>query len=269
MSAVVRVLWGEERPDSRWIKARRDVWHASRRRESCPFHIYVYGKDNVELLTKMGFSGRRIHLVHDDPYPDGKCDEVIGVDNKGKNLFRHPWHYKHQLILKAIENHGPVIYCDWDLTIVCRDPSDAFGLLGDRRFAFMSYKYRRPQRTLVARDADTSRIRPSGAWLYCRDSYIPDMVLEGMVRKDHHLSWHDEEILNDLIDTWHNGWPGDEVWLRTYESPVVVCGRNPWITPGQPWQIVGKDPSGQYKAVRLDTPIPFTWYGMFSHFYSI
>jgi len=256
MGAVVRVLWGDDRQGCRWHKTVTEVVRMAARNETCPQHVYVYGQNNVQFM--------RNHLPHvpvtmadPHPFPDGEADHMED------GHMRIPWHYKHELISQAVRDHGPVIYCDWDVNVLCDNPAEPLEMLKDKEFALTAFYYKRSRPFAMRCCARASHINVTGAIIYTRNIAFPSAVLNKMRAMEQHWHWHDEMAMNDLIDEMNDGWPGEIEWLRKYENPVVGLGdkRSPW---GASW---GDCVAGEkYTWMRRKTPAPFEWVQMFRHY---
>jgi hypothetical protein len=250
MPQIIRTLWGSETPVSRWIKLAKTDIPKTTVHSKAPHWVYVYGKENADLLTRYGH--KNIVLVDPDPWPDGNQD---CQRNKGNDFYR-PWHYKWQLILRAMQDHGEIIYCDWDVFCMEPDIARVFSLLQDRPldYTLALNCYMRPQRLPKRPDSNTRRFCVGGFWVHLRTSQFAEQVLERMSPDPAGMGWHDELVMSEMIDEFHGGWPGLEVWLQQYESPIMVSSSKRY-----PWNVVSDD--GLY--VMRETPIPFQWERVF------
>lgn len=251
MPAIVRTLWGSELPLSRWAKIARTDIPRGLAHTRPPVWVYVYGKDNADLLTRLGC--KNVVLVDDNPWPDGMYDCKRGPGND----FYHPWHYKWNLIARAMADHGEVIYCDWDVFCLEADVPAIFARL-ERfpEFALALNYYGRPQRLPKRPDPHDRRYCVGGFWLYLRTARLLTDVLARMDPDPAGMKWHDELVMSEMIDEWHGGWPGERVWLERYESPIMCAPIKRY-----PWPVVEYGP--QY--VTRQTPIPFRWERVFIH----
>jgi len=249
MPAIIRTLWGENGPRHRWQKVwRRDVKPRLRRPWTCDQHVYVYGKDNADRLSQYKIPRCKVVLIDNDPFPFGK-------DEWGGHYMHRPWLHKIELLRRAVEDHGEIIYCDWD--IVCRvtDVPAAFGRLEGRPYNLTAFWYRRP-REISRKTFRGRRISVSGNWIHCRGPEWLDRML-AIMRPDKEVwSWHDEFTMNHLIDQDHNGWPGEKLWLKKYESPIMCqldC-RSPWGVKKRKGDVTTRK-----------TPVRFTWTRQFAY----
>lgn len=252
MPAIIRTLWGSETPVSRWIKLAKTDIPKTTAHSRAAHHVYVYGKANADLLTKFGH--KNIVLVDPEPWPDG-LEDVQRV--AGANDFYRPWHYKWQLILRAMQDHSEIIYCDWDVFCMEPDLAKVFGKLQGRPldFTLTMNCYMRPQRTPWRQDHSTWRFCVGGFWAHLRTPQFAEDVLKNMNPDPAGMLWHDELVMSRMIDDRHGGdWPGLEVWLQNYESPIMVSQHK-----RQPYATVFDD--GVF--VRRNTPVPFQWERIF------
>ncbi len=250
MPTIVRVLWGEEVGTiGRWAKVwTNDVVPRLKIDWTCPQSVYVYGKRNAELLADK--TNCDVVLVNDNPFPDGMVDQVK------HGQIRRPWHYKWQLLRQAIVDHGEVIYCDWDVTCLVGDIGLAFGLLESRDTHLSAYMYKRVRHPF-REGYKAQRFACVGNWLHFRGTEFIDRMLSRMGSPGLPWSWHDEFTMGYMIDEDHGSWPGEEVWLNQYESPIM-CQRN----RRSPWTLVSDDGN----VVRRKTPVPFEWHRLFCQY---
>ncbi len=264
MAAVVRVLWGADVPNTRWTKVWKvDVPRRLRREDPSRYHVYVYGESNRRELKRLGV--KHVHLVDKNPYP--RFRDMFRKRGKKSPALCHPWIHKHELVRAAVRDHGEVIYCDWDVGLHV-EPSAAFdhlhGLLDGRKFLLSLFCYRRPRglwHPVEQRPGEVCKhpkhLCVTGNWMYCDGPSWPLEVLPGFGEGGDTAvpAWHDEFVMTKLINERHGGWPGEEVWLRTYESPVMVQrrGRVPWVRKRFSTDVV-----------ECKTCIPFRWRRMFA-----
>ena len=249
MPAIIRVLWGETGPESRFGKVwSKDVWARLVEPWTCPQWVYVYGKHNADELTKRKIENLNVVLVDPEPFPDGRRD----FHREDGEIIR-PWHYKLWLQKEALKDHGAIMYCDWDVRCFVEHVEIPFSMMGDRSISLSAYMYKRPRFP----DRETKRAKrfsPSGNWMYMSDSNFIDRILFRM-NKGEKWDWHDELVMGRYLDEKHKGWMGEDVWLRQYESPVM-CQRDNRC----PWPLMGS----QGKVVQRKTPVPFMWWRYFS-----
>jgi len=251
MPAIIRTLWGAETAVSRWIKlAKTDIPKTrAHSREEC--WIYVYGKANADLLTNFGY--KNIVLVDENPWPDGRED----IQRSAGNDFYRPWHYKWELILRAMQDHGEIIYCDWDIFCMEKDVSKIFSKLENRKldYTLTLNCYMRPQQTVWRTDRTTWRFCVGGYWIHLRTNEFAQRVMDRLNPDPKGMDWHDEIVMSKLIDGQHGGeWPGHSIWLENYESPLMVNSykRCPWATLSDDGYFVTRN-----------TPVPFQWERIF------
>jgi hypothetical protein len=156
-----------------------------------------------------------------------------------------------------MQDHGEVIYCDWDIFCLEPDVPSVFARLEGRPldYTLSMNCYMRPQRTPWRKDKETWRYCVGGFWIHLRTPEFAERVLKAMDPDPAGMGWHDELVMSKMIDDQHGGdWPGLDAWLQNYESPIMVCPHK-----RQPWATVSDD--GQF--VKRDTPIPFQWERVF------
>jgi len=253
MAAIVRVLWGEDVLDHRWTRVwGKDVLGCLGREDKTNYHVYVYGRGNRRRLVRRGV--KNVHLINGNPFPKWE-DRHLDC-----GVLMQPWRYKLELLRTAVEDHREIIYCDWD--VWCRvKPHEAFRLLKGRQLTFSIYSYKRRRRLWerkpdVSDGLDRNRLCVSGNWMHMVGPEWLDKVLEAMpeVPGEDTAEWHDEWAMTRLLSRELGGWPGEEAWLRRYESPIMCQkhNRSPW-----PWTTITD------KYVERATNVPFRWYRSF------
>lgn len=266
MPVIVRVLWGDDREYGRRSHiVNSHVMPHLWQKKHCPQWIYVYGKDNADLLTRAKIKGWKIVLVDPDPYPDGRTfwfqkrppgfhQRPHPVKGRKPKYLVHPWHNKIRLLLKALEDHGEIIHCDWDVICLVNDPKEAFDVLGDREMTFSMSYYTKQHMMCPEKDTAWERqSMPAGCWIHMKGTeFIQatlDRLLSGKVS-----GWHDERAMRSEIELRHGSWPDEVTWLREFESPIMMhrAGKTPW-----------KLTLYDGKIARRETPIPFEWKVMF------
>ncbi len=247
MPAIIRVLWGNPTSSIQWSRVKKDV---ARQVASftVPQFAYVYGRENCNMLFELGMKRNQIILVHNDPYPDGKKDK-----REGKYIII-PWHYKLELIRRALKHHGEIVYCDWDVDCWATSIDEVFYALVGRDITLSAYLYRQvrhPNRSTTRE----KKIGVSGNWMHLRGfDFLNEVVKEMNCTKSALGNWHDEIAMGDLLDKKHGGWMGDETWLKEYESFIMVQQSHRC-----PWPAVADDG----RTVTKKTPIPFVWTRLF------
>jgi len=250
MPAILRVLWGEDGEHQRFGK----VWSSDVSKRlaegfSCDQWVYVFGKDNADRLERAEVKNLHVRLIDPKPFPDGKRD----WRREDGNIIR-PWHYKLWLQKIALEEHGKIMYCDWDVKCLVNYVGAPFSMMGDRDISLSAYMYKRP-RFPDRKNKRAKRFCPSGNWMYMTDSKFIDEILLRM-NQGNRWDWHDELVMGRYLDELHGGWMGEEEWLRQYESPVMCqrSNRNPWKTAVNREGLLAS----------VGAPVPFTWTRFFT-----
>ena len=169
--------------------------------------------------------------------------------------MHRPWLHKIELLRRAVEDHGEIIYCDWDIVCLVNDLPGAFAQLEGRDYTLTAFWYKRLRRE-NRKTFRSRRISTSGNWIHCRGPEWLDRMLAIMRPDKEKWSWHDEFVMNHLVDSNHDGWPGEKIWLQKYESPIMCqldC-RSPWLIQSR------KDGITIRK-----TPVPFAWTRLFAY----
>lgn len=165
-----------------------------------PFKVYIYGKDNYDRMTDMGFN---CVLVDSNPAP---FDQV-------KYVYRH----KLELIRYAMEvdQYDEIVYLDWDCIPQKKLPDnfwDEFQKKSPIQACLQQYR----RRKCLWRGENDVRKVPNGGFIFVGDKTIPSKVIkiwETMPQDN------DEPAFARYIDDTMNGWKGmDEFW-KNYEVP--------------------------------------------------
>jgi len=244
---VIRTLWGDNFPGSRWKKVwRSNVLPAMSQAWSMPQTVYVFGTENAERLADLKNPFCNIVLMDEDPWGGQSPDQ----DSPEHDTWLRPWILKWLAIDRAKEKTD-IIYCDWDVHCDLRQEQipHVRELLSHRRVALSGYKYKRvrhPSRP----DRRSQRFSVSGNWIYIsRQSSFSSCVVNEMSSSGK-WNWHDEIAIGNMLDQIHGGWMGEKEWLENYESPIMVQSNRRC-----PWTLEKK----AYRTMQGDTPIPFTW----------
>ena len=257
MGAVIRVLWGDFGTRHKYNRVYgRHIQCRAKDEDWSNFHIYIYGIENYKKLKNMGATN--IHLIDKNPWPKWKDYNIDG------RMIR-PWQYKLELMLIAIKDHGEIIYCDWDVR--CKVPSqNALDIVKGHDFLLSLTGYLQkynlwdnPIKKHGDKIFNLSRICVSGKFIYTESAEWIIDVLKKMEKPiidkgpKQFQHWHDEWVMSRMINDMHNGWPGEEFWLKNYESQLMVQRKKAW------------SPLGSISFYNMcDTKIPFVWYNMFS-----
>jgi len=250
MIPLVRTLWGGIGPGYRWSKIIEDVRHPTHGQCSMPTFVYCYGTNNANLVSDLRLPKCEVVLVNPHPFPNDQHDI------KTKRGWIRPWTHKIHLLQRALDDHGQLIYADWDVFFKPSRPEFVqamFDELPKHDFLLSFFTYWRAIYRERPRTPDSTRMQRSGAsgnWMYLRGREFIDEVDRRMDENN----WHDEWVMSRLIDEMEGGFCTEERWLERYESPYMKQKnkRRPWhnqMTRGG--------------VVTADTPVPFEWYPVF------
>ena len=179
MAAIVRTLWGES--GDQWGLYERVLNDVRRGVQQIryPQCVYVYGTENERFLKDLGSPFLRVILVDPRPFPDGcrpyRRDLVLRVRFRRDWDVVCPWHYKHQLLLRAIRDNNEVIYCDWDVDCLTDDEELPFQMLKGRSLTLSAYIYLKSIRHPNRKTIRDKRIVVCGNWMH--------VVGDGFLRK--------------------------------------------------------------------------------------
>lgn len=260
--AIIRVLWGGPdlgRPDDRWEKIWGDIEARREKEDPESFHVYVYGQTNFRRLTDMGFPN--VEMCSTKGYP-----RWTDHHRRSDGWVARPWRYKIELIRAAAASYNRIIYCDWDVDRLV-EPAVAFQAVDSRQVLLSLMRYSQIRdlwgetqyRSWKERIYHPQNLCVSGCWMYLRGTRWIEKVLKRMPKEPVDRVDDEEIALTHQIRDQHGGkWPGERVWLRTYESPIMAMMK---YTPWRP----DKEVERNGLTVRLaKTVIPFEWKKMFS-----
>jgi hypothetical protein len=169
-----------------------------------------------------------------------------------------------ELIYEALKDHEEIIYCDWDVRCSVKS-KEAFQAIQNKTLllSLVSYSVKKhlwdtPNQYKEDKIFTTGRLTVSGCFIYTVGKEWITEVLERM--KEPHIvdgpipeqNWHDEWVMTRILNEKHGGWIGEEEWLKTYESPIMVQRKAPW-----------HDTLRTKTTIQRETKIPFTWTKMF------
>jgi hypothetical protein len=261
-NVIVRTIWGgpeDGRPDDRWEKVWGDVESRKEREDPKSFHVYVYGRENHRRLKQTGFP--HVCMVDPLPYP-----RWMDHHRRTDGWIARPWRYKIELIREAVSNHKRIIACDWDVDRHV-PPVQAFQAIDGRQYLLTLMRYKQERdlwgetqyRSWKERIYHPQNLCVSGCWMYLRGTKWIDKVLKRMPKEPVDRVDDEEIAMTHQIRDQHGGkWPGERMWLRTYESPIMVMRKQ------SPWRPDREAEKNGTVVQKMKTVIPFEWKKMFS-----
>ena len=211
---VIRVLWGEDGHPSR-RRCIKDIKKYATKRHgewSVPFVVYCYGDNNQQLVDSLGFKSIRI----------SDRSQEFAQDN-GTN-----WTHKHHAITQAVDEHGEILYMDWDVRQACKLDEQFYDRIRDGRSVQVSLtRYKRAYATWRSKRADM-KLLPSGAFIYLAGDEVSKSFLRLVasflphtINRSGKNHYHDEYAMAMAAEELSGGWKGAEHWCQNYEPKVV------------------------------------------------
>ena len=231
-TAIIRCLFGEPFGQIYWSIARHkcdsnplgnDLLNDNRKEwELNDIHYFVMGKDNTELLQKMGV--KNIHVVSDEPYLTPK-PEI------------NPLYNKVYLMKEAMNLFDEILYLDFD-TLSLKDPDDEMWEIirkqqgrfngsfkapivatkFDKLLSIKAGGYRDPQK-------DDFRFLINTCLVYCNDKNWIDKWLDSFVQYHDDvgpdITKHDEYMIIYFLDK-EKGVMNISEMIETFDTPIVI-----------------------------------------------
>jgi len=219
---LIRGIWGDVSKNGiRNGKMRKDI-DAIKINPYCAndsFTVYIFGKDNYDLLKSEGFDCK---LIDSEPV---KYDMTT-------QLYRH----KLDIVYEAIKDFNEIVFLDWDCVPTAELPSDFWEvMLKKAPFQANLFQYR--TKKCLWRKEDCRKVC-NGGFLYLRDPQIAkDFIdnyeeLSKWVKKqkknresqgkklrfrEEALMFDDEPAISKWIDDYSGGWKGIEDYWNRFE----------------------------------------------------
>jgi hypothetical protein len=208
----VRGLWGNELIHERKYNTNREMVEIYNNKYNEDFVVYVYGKENYELCTKIG---HKCILIDDNPSP--------------YDLIKH--HYRHKLeILKiAMQDYDEIIFIDWDCIPQKKVPVDFWNIMGKREIIQANLTRYRASKANWREDKYARRLIPNAGFLYLRDKSLPDKIINYWGEIDQTFAASAEPPLAKLVDEITGGWKNLDTYWDLFEPDFCnVKGRSPY-----------------------------------------
>lgn len=170
--------------------------------------IYVFGKENFEIITDLGINAV---LLQDKPY---KYHPIRGV-------------YLHKLdaYKRVMEDFDEVVLLDFDMIQTKPLPNDFWDILGQKEILQTSiHQYKNPR--LTHRPKKPNKWISSGAFVYVRDKSIPNRLWE--INQSNANKWSCEPALSILTDEISSGWRNIDYYWEKFEPHFYTSKRTPF-----------------------------------------
>lgn len=220
--SFIRGVWGDINLSGiRGGKIRKDI-DAIKANPYCSitdFVVYVFGKENYDLLKSEGFVCKLI------------SEESVVYDMK-ERLYRH----KLDILKSAMEDFDEIVFLDWDCVPIKPLPHDFWGKLNNKApFQANLFQYR--TKKCLWRNADWRKVC-NGGFLYLRDKKIADdfidnynnlsllvdnimatrkITFDDLRFREKALIFDDEPSFSKWIDDYSDGWKGEEHYWDNFE----------------------------------------------------
>jgi hypothetical protein len=186
---------------------------------STPFIVYVFGKDNFNCLSDMGFN---CSLIQDDPI----------IYDMEKQMWRH----KLDVFKAASEDFDEFVYLDWDCKPTAAFPVNFWEELGKKAPIQANLLLYRTKRCLWRKKEQ--RKTCNGGFVYIRDKSIPDQIIKNYNEfcewvakqrversargldlrfREKALIFDDEPAISKYTDDYIGGWQGANKYWELFE----------------------------------------------------
>jgi hypothetical protein len=171
--------------------------------------IYVFGKENYEVVLK---SGLKAVLVHDDPY---KYHPVKGIYLHKLDAYR-----------QVMDDFDEVVLLDFDMLQTAPIPADFWEELNKRGPLQASiHRYRHPRiEGRIPKSANA--LTPAGAFVYIRGKEIAERLWERNQSGDN--KWSCEPAMAYVTDELSDGWKDIDHYWENYEPQFYTSKSNPY-----------------------------------------
>lgn len=206
----IRGLWGIHEKSHRILQRRfrtdNDIQKILNCKYNEPFVTYVFGKENYEALSSLGFDCKLL------------CDEPQMFD-----LVKYQFRNKLEMIKYAMHEDGydELVYLDWDCVPV-KPLADDFweGLAKKESFQACLQLYHR--RKCHWRQEDLRKV-PNGGFVYLRDKELITTACQ--LWEETGKNDTDEIALAKMSDNIVDGWKGNDVYWEKFEPMYVNLHR--------------------------------------------
>jgi len=220
--SLVRGVWGDINLSGiRDGKIRKDI-DAIKCNPNCSindFVVYVFGKENYDLLVDEGFICK---LISDKP---------VLYDMK-ERLYRH----KLDILKSAMSDFDEIVFLDWDCVPIKPLPNNFWTVLNNKApFQANLFQYR--TKKCLWRNVDWRKVC-NGGFLYLRENNIADdfiknynelsLFVENIMAtrkvtfdelrfREKALLFDDEPAFSKWIDDYSGGWKGEDHYWNNFE----------------------------------------------------
>lgn len=199
---VIRALWGifdkSHAILQRRFRIERNIASMLNNPLSPECIVYVYGKDNIETLKKVGCLNYRV--VSEQPY--------------AWDIVKHQYRHKLEIIKIAMEDGiKELLYMDWDCIPQKQVPFDFWESMS-KRASFQANLEMYNRRKAFWRKIATRQV-PNGGFIYLNDKKMVDKAIEFWEARPQD---NDEPAWGQMLDWVEGGWKSPEFYWDKYEA---------------------------------------------------
>jgi hypothetical protein len=222
--AFVRGVWGNcfNEEGIRNGKLHKDVMAIKENPFTEPFVTYVFGKENQEYLTSLGFEARLIN-------------ERSVIWDMETELYRH----KLDIFKAAMDDFDEIVFLDWDCVPTKAIPDDFWDVM-NKKAPFQANLFQYRTKKCLWRDIDYRKVT-NGGFIYLRDKHIAQAFIDNWTEfyywvKDQELKrktqgkllrfreraliFDDEPAMSKYVDDYAGGWKGEDYYWDNFEPDV-------------------------------------------------
>lgn len=207
MPKIVRCIWGLHNDNvksfSRRSKIDKDIYFLQNTKYNLPFITYVFGKNNYDYIKSLNLECVKIS---NDPF----------LWDMNTQQYRH----KLEIFKRAVEDHGEIIFLDWDTIQIKPLPFDFWSNMKSKGSLQASLRqYVRPKATWRSKDR---RKIPCASFVYINNQSV-SLDLIKMWEKEK-MQFSEEVILAKYTDNLHGGWKDIDFYWEKFEPNYFAIG---------------------------------------------
>ena len=207
---IMRAFWGVNDKSHRLLnrKYRVDgnIKGLLKSKNNTEFITYVWGKDNYEHLTKLGF---KCVLVYDEPFQ--------------WDLIKYQYRHKLEALKYAMEVEGvdELLHVDWDC-VPLKKADDKMWEQLSKKDVFQSNLMQYHRIKAKWRKSDRRKI-PNGGCVYIKDKNVPAELIKVWETMKGPSA---EPPMAKFTDNLMGGWKGINEYWKRFEMPICNLHRS-------------------------------------------